>query len=65
MNHHMKEITNLMKAIGSADEYCVRKLFPFRYTVPVYTQARKARGFKAVHIINATHIVLFKNNNNK
>lgn len=52
MNDHKKGFTNLMKAIWSADKYCIRKLLPFCYTVPVYTKHQIALGFKAVYIID-------------
>lgn len=56
----IRDFTNLMKAIGSADKYCIRKLLPFCYTVPVYTKPQIAIGFKAADIIVITHIVLKK-----
>lgn len=36
MNDHIREFTNLMKAIRSADKYCICKLLPFCYTMPIY-----------------------------
>lgn len=51
----IRDFTNLMKAIGSADKYCIRKLLPFCYTVPVYTKPQIAIGFKAAEIIDITH----------
>lgn len=56
MNEEIREFTNLMKAIGSADKYCICKLLPFCYRVPVYTKPHVTTGFKAVNVTDVlTH----------